>query len=353
MSAPASNPEGEKNKESIFFGSYRFADTVTVGITDGGKGGFTMGGVKKPKFKPVAKKAAAAHRIDSSSFSPLSPPPVVTAPSQAPEPLAVPTGEETKSSTDGVQNVKVKREDKVRPRRNDEGQRPNRQSQRSRPPPTLVSGESRFFATNSNRRPTANAMDNAFLMSRQMESRNGVKREDSPHEMEVEEPMDDQELTEENNGPIRFPYVDDEYHARSHDHMSWDEDDTQVTPLELLQGVNDGDMLLFALPSFLPIYAQNREYGIDEEAFIHNNSTKPHEYIENELKSVPPGRIGTMCVHESGRISVNINGYIVDMNVSIPVRYQQQVATIDESSVNLLGNVKHRLVLTPDIHNYQ
>lgn len=60
-----------------------------------------------------------------------------------------------------------------------------------------------------------------------------------------------------------------------------------------------------------------------------------------------------MCVHESGRISVNINGYIVDMNVSIPVRYQQQVATIDESSVNLLGNVKHRLVLTPDIHNYQ
>lgn len=54
-----------------------------------------------------------------------------------------------------------------------------------------------------------------------------------------------------------------------------------------------------------------------------------------------------MCVHESGRISVNINGYIVDMNVSIPVRYQQQVATIDESSVNLLGNVKHRLVLTP------
>ena len=76
--------------------------------------------------------------------------------------------------------------------------------------------------------------------------------------MEVEEPMDDHELTEENNGPIRFPYVDDEYHARSHDHMSWDEDDTQVSPLELLQGVNDGDMLLFALPSFLPIYAQNR-----------------------------------------------------------------------------------------------
>lgn len=46
------------------------------------------------------------------------------------------------------------------------------------------------------------------------------------------------------------------------------------------------------------------EYGIDEEAFIRNNSTKrkdvdgnlyvAHEYIDNELKSVPPGRIGTV-----------------------------------------------------------
>ena len=89
-------------------------------------------------------------------------------------------------------------------------------------------------------------------------SRNGVKRENASNEMDVEESTDDHELTEENNGPIRFPYVVDEYHAQSHDHMSWDEDDTQVSPLELLQGVNDGDMLLFALPSFLPIYAQNR-----------------------------------------------------------------------------------------------
>lgn len=59
-----------------------------------------------------------------------------------------------------------------------------------------------------------------------------------------------------------------------------------------------------------------------------------------------------MRVHESGRISVDINGYIVDMNVSIPIRYQQQVVTIDDSSLNILGDVAHRLVLTPDISNY-
>ena len=84
--------------------------------------------------------------------------------------IAVPTSGENNSSTNSLQTVKVKRENKVHTRRNDENQRLNRQTQRSRPPPTLVSGESRFFATNSSRRPTAKAKDNAFLLSRQMES---------------------------------------------------------------------------------------------------------------------------------------------------------------------------------------
>ena len=61
-----------------------------------------------------------------------------------------------------------------------------------------------------------------------------------------------------------------------------------MTPLELLLGLNDGDLLLFALPSFLPIYASNRgggggrrslaEYGINEEAFIRNNATKRRDW---------------------------------------------------------------------------
>ena len=84
--------------------------------------------------------------------------------------IAVPTSGENNSSTNSLQTVKVKRENKVHTRRNDESQRLNRQTQRSRPPPTLVSGESRFFAKNSSRRPTANAMDYALLLSRQMES---------------------------------------------------------------------------------------------------------------------------------------------------------------------------------------
>lgn len=68
---------------------------------------------------------------------------------------------------------------------------------------------------------------------------------------------------------------------------------------------------------------------------------------------IPAGRIGKMRVHESGRISIDINGYIVDMSVSIPLRYQQQVATIDDTNFTVLGDVKHRLVLTPDVHNFQ
>ena len=68
---------------------------------------------------------------------------------------------------------------------------------------------------------------------------------------------------------------------------------------------------------------------------------------------IPAGKIGKMRVHESGRISIDVNGYIVDMGVSIPLRYQQQVVTIDDTSISMLGDVKHRLVLTPDVHNFQ
>lgn len=68
---------------------------------------------------------------------------------------------------------------------------------------------------------------------------------------------------------------------------------------------------------------------------------------------ITPGKIGKMRVHESGRITMDINGYIVDMNVSIPLRYQQQVVTIDENDLSILGNVTHRLVLTPNVQNFQ
>lgn len=82
------------------------------------------------------------------------------------------------------------------------------------------------------------------------------KAEDENAERETET-NEDQELSSANNGPIRFPYVKDD-EMPSHGTLGWDEDDEQVTALELLQGVKDGEMMLFALPSFLPIYAQNR-----------------------------------------------------------------------------------------------
>ena len=75
--------------------------------------------------------------------------------------------------------------------------------------------------------------------------------------MEENKFNDDNELPARNNGPIRFPYVQDIDRVQS-EHISWDQDDAQVTPLELLQGMSDGEFLLFALPSFLPIYSKNR-----------------------------------------------------------------------------------------------
>lgn len=54
-------------------------------------------------------------------------------------------------------------------RKNDRPAHPPRQQNRSRPQ-FLVSGESKFFATNSIRRSATNAMDNAFLLSHQTET---------------------------------------------------------------------------------------------------------------------------------------------------------------------------------------
>ena len=271
-------------------------------------------------------------------------------------PVAVPAHPTPESTEPATAPVVVKAEpSEVRESKTDRGKRsdkkPNKPRQSRNQPRFLVSGESMFFATNSIHRQATNAMDNAFLLSRQIGTKREPKAEDENAERETET-NEDQELSSANNGPIRFPYVKDD-EMPSHGALGWDEDDEQVTALELLQGVKDGEMMLFALPSFLPIYAQNRPYGIDEEAFVRTTDPKPHDYVTNELMGLPAGKIGKMRVHESGRISLDINGYIVDMNVSIPLRYQQQVATIDEHQINILGDVTHRLVLIPNFDNYQ
>ena len=89
------------------------------------------------------------------------------------------------------------------------------------------------------------------------------------------------------NGPIRFPYVEErEEREESVKHGGpgsgsgsgeWDEDEDVVKPLSLLEGVRDGELLLFALPSFLPIYAcagEEEEFGLDEDRFVRSRDTK-------------------------------------------------------------------------------
>ena len=97
--------------------------------------------------------------------------------------------------------------------------------------------------------------DTAILMSGSDSKKPAVKKDGDVSEMMEEETNDDHELTALNNGPIRFPYVKDQPRTEVHNPLTWDEDDAQVTAIDLLKEVNDGDMMLFALPSFLPISA--------------------------------------------------------------------------------------------------
>ena len=59
--------------------------------------------------------------------------------------------------------------DRATGRRNERNKPQARPPQHQRPPRFLVSGESKFFATSTLRKVNGNAMDNAFLLSRQME----------------------------------------------------------------------------------------------------------------------------------------------------------------------------------------
>lgn len=103
-------------------------------------------------------------------------------------------------------------------------------------------------------------MDNAILMGAGSDGSSQVKKEGAAFG-DLDVGNDDHELSALNNGPIRFPYVRDPPRPETHAAATWDEDDAQVTALELLHEMTDGDMMLFALPSFLPIYAKNRGRG--------------------------------------------------------------------------------------------
>ena len=69
--------------------------------------------------------------------------------------------------------------------------------------------------------------------------------------------------------------------------------------------------------------------------------------MRNALQGLPGGKMGKLRVHASGRISVCVGGVdgVGEVCVSLPVRYEEEVATIAEGvgAVNVLGAVRHRL----------
>jgi hypothetical protein len=103
----------------------------------------------------------------------------------------------------------------------------------------------------------------------------------------------------------------------------------------------DGELMLFQLPSILPIAA------------IKNETEGPCENRPSGLEDLPSMKIGKLLVLQSGAMKMQIGDVFFDVAPSIPCKMRQEAAIIDINSkeCTMLGPVTQRVVVTPDVEH--
>lgn len=104
----------------------------------------------------------------------------------------------------------------------------------------------------------------------------------------------------------------------------------------------DGELMLFQLPSVLPIAA------------IKNDTEEPHsENRPSGLGDLPSMKIGKLLVLQSGAMKMQIGDVLFDVAPSIPCKMRQEAAIIDinNKECTMLGPVTQRVVVTPDVEH--
>jgi hypothetical protein len=103
----------------------------------------------------------------------------------------------------------------------------------------------------------------------------------------------------------------------------------------------DGDLMLFQLPSILPIAA------------IKNDSEELCEDRPSGLGDLPSMKIGKLLVLQSGAMKMQIGDVLFDVAPSIPCKMRQEAALIDinNKECTMLGPVTQRVVVTPDVEH--
>ncbi|KAK8811326.1 hypothetical protein WA158_003060 [Blastocystis sp. Blastoise] len=313
-------PSSNGISSGISFSSYRLEPNSKVAPVTHDKQ-VTLGGVKKPRFKPKAR-------------SPI--------PSATEAPVASQTADK-----DSQKKYKVEKYEK-KERFGDK--KKFEKTDRPPMPRGLASSGASFFATGTFRHERVRLND-AEGARRAMLLDQGITERAKTHEviMEQEENDEDVELPESNNGAMRLPYV--------YSSINWKEEDEFSPPpsAELLEEVVEDEMMLFSFPSYLPIYKNYPEYA---QGFpnIPKGATKaePFDYVHNNLIGIDDGKIGKMRIHQSGRVTLSINDVEFELGVGIPMKYVEDVAYVNDTThnMNMLGHLTHRIIVSPSLDVY-
>jgi hypothetical protein len=141
------------------------------------------------------------------------------------------------------------------------------------------------------------------------------------------------------------------------------------------QNLEDAGLVLFQLPSVLPIPVPHQSNGgayttgVDGAIDLTNGAekgsngastsaaaaaaaaAKAAEGRPASLAELPPGKIGKLLVLRNGSVKMQIGEVLFDVSPGIPCQMLQEFAAVDPSTktITMLGEIEKRIVVTPNI----
>lgn len=116
--------------------------------------------------------------------------------------------------------------------------------------------------------------------------------------------------------------------------------------------------MLFQLPSKLPDFQKEEQSSNKsdekEESDKENKETKEKKLTTDEKENqIPTGNIGSVRVHESGRLSLKIGNVVMDVGQGSETTFFQDLLSLDEEAeipnVKFLGGIESRVVVIPKL----
>lgn len=87
----------------------------------------------------------------------------------------------------------------------------------------------------------------------------------------------------------------------------------------------------------------------DSLSFGNTGNSKTKKVVDYTLTTLPDGKIGRICIHKSGKISINLRDTCCDLE-KCGESFYEEVVSLDciSKSAFVLGNIQSRFILNPD-----